>query len=485
MAKSLVANSLWSSVQERLRGVFPAELYQTWFASLRQLPSADTVLVLGAANDFQVIWVQDNYLDVLRDHAREVSGREIEVSIRSVEPVEAVDEQQAQNHPRGRGASRLPATRGRTGGGPLDAAALEAGEGKRSDSKVNAATLSLSPRNTFENFVVGPSNQMASAAALAVANNPATAYNPLFIYGDTGLGKTHLMQAVAHFRLRQKPSAKIVYLSCEKFTNDYIQALQENSVTQFRKRYRSVDILLIDDVQFLANKERIQEEFFHTFNELHEAGRQICLTSDRPASEISKLEARLISRFQWGMVTDIQIPDLETRVAILAKKARAQNLNIPENILEFMAQRITRNVRRMEGALTRVASYMQVVRQPLDVASVERLLADILQEEAQKQITIEHIQRRVVEFFNLRQADMVSKRRPANIAFPRQVAMYLSRMMTNHALQEIGDCFGGRDHGTVIHACKTVENLMETDESIRRNVEYLTKQLSVSNHTSK
>ena len=336
----------------------------------------------------------------------------------------------------------------------------------------------LNPRNTFENYIVGSSNQLAHAACHAVAHSPAKAYNPLFLNGDTGLGKTHLMQAVAHYILKNNPSTNVVYISCEKFTNEFIRAIQENTLIQFRRTYRNVDVLLIDDIQFLAGKERIQEEFFHTFNELFEAQRQICLSSDRPVSEISKLEARLVSRFQWGMVADIQAPDLETRVAILRKKAESLGHNLPENVLEFMAERITRNVRRMEGALTRVASYATLTQQNLDITTVERLLHDILQEEAQNQITIEKIQKKVVENYNLRLSDMVSKRRPANIAFPRQIAMYLSRILTNHSLQEIGESFGGRDHGTVIHACKAVENMMDQDENVRRTVDYLSKQLS-------
>ena len=314
-----------------------------------------------------------------------------------------------------------------------------------------------------------------------MANAPAQAYNPLFLYGETGLGKTHLMHAMAQHILKNDPSSKVVYVSCEKFTNEFISAIQENTLVQFRKFYRSIDVLLIDDIHFLAGKERSQEEFFHTFNELFESQRQICLSSDRSASEIGKLESRLVSRFQWGMATDIQPPDLETRVAILKKKTLALNYNIPSDILEFLAQRITRNVRRMVGALTRVASYSTLIKKPLDIEVVEKLLQDILQEEAQNQITVDKIQKKVVEYFDLRQSDMVSRRRPNNIAFPRQIAMYLSRILTNHSLQEIGESFGGRDHGTVIHACKTVENMMEQDESVRRNVDYLNKHLSNQN----
>jgi chromosomal replication initiator protein len=285
------------------------------------------------------------------------------------------------------------------------------------------------------------------------------------------------MQAIAHAALQTNPNANIMYLSCEKFTNDFLRAIETRSTAQFRKQYRAADVLLIDDVQFLADKERTQEEFFHTFNELFESNKQICITSDRPASEISKLEARLISRFQWGMVTDIHAPDIETRVAILRRKANLLNAHISEEVLSFLAKSITRNVRRMEGALTRVASYSTLMGNEVTLNQVETLLQDILQEEAQTLLTIERIQQKVTEYYRLRNSDMQSKRRPTAIAFPRQVAMYLCRILTTHSLQEIGESFGGRDHGTVIHACKTVENMMEQDMTIKRAVEMLQSQL--------
>jgi chromosomal replication initiator protein len=319
---------------------------------------------------------------------------------------------------------------------------------------------------------------MAHAAAMAVAQAPGQAYNPLFLYGDTGLGKTHLMHAIGHAILRHNPEARVAYLSTEKFTNEFIQALQENSLTKFRQRYRTADVLLIDDVQFLAGKERIQEEFFHTFNDLFESGKQIVLSSDRRAREIQKLEARLVSRFEWGLPADIQAPDLETRVAIIRTKARALNCQLPDPILNFIAQNITKNIRRLEGALLKVASFSQLTSKPLDLETAERLLHDVLMEQAQNVLTIETIQKRVADHFQIRHSDMTSKRRPNNIAIPRQVAMYLSRTLTKHSLQDIGDAFGGRDHGTVIHACKAVDNMMEQDTSMRGSVEFLRTQLA-------
>ena len=280
--------------------------------------------------------------------------------------------------------------------------------------------------------------------------------------------------------MENNPDAKVAYVSCEKFTNEFIRAIQENTLTRFRRRYRTIDILLIDDIHFLAGKERIQEEFFHTFNELYESQRQICLSSDRPASEITRLEQRLISRFQWGLVTDIQPPDFETRIAILKKKAQDLEVELSAEIIEFLAKRITRNVRRLEGALTRAASYATFMNERLDIPALERLLRDVLQEEAQNRITLEKIQKRVVDYYQLRTSDMVSRRRTNNIVIPRQIAMYLSRNLTQHSLQEIGEAFGGRDHGTIIHACKAVDNMMEQDHVVKRSVEYLSQHIATN-----
>ena len=319
---------------------------------------------------------------------------------------------------------------------------------------------------------------MAHAAAIAVANAPGRAYNPLFLYGNTGLGKTHLMQAVGHHVLQNKPNAKVIYITTERFTNDFIFAIQENQLTKFRKKYRGADVLLIDDIHFLASKERIQEEFFHTFNELFESQRQIFLCSDRPASEIAKLESRLVSRFQWGLVCDIQPPDFETRVAILTKKAKSMGLVLDTTVIEFLAERVTKNIRRMEGALNRILGYQRLLNSDqLSVEKVESILQDILQEELATRITIDDIQKRICEFYHLSMTDLLSKKRPANIAFPRQIAMYLCRLLTQASLQEIGIAFGGRDHGTVIHACKSVENAVQQEPTTQRTLHFLQQKL--------
>jgi len=468
MTESTFQQSIWETVKSDFQSLFPHDVYRTWFESMECIGQTEDVVTLGVPNDFAAIWIQDNYQDLICKRFEQAAGREMAVrfEVRSAGGNMGLDERAAGD---GDTPNRLA--------GQVQERDERYSVNVRSQS-TKREPLRLNPKYTFDNFVVGAGNQLAHAACIAVGGAPARAYNPLFLYGDTGLGKTHLMHAVAHHIQVNHADANIAYVSTEKFTNEFIEAITTNTVPKFRQRYRQVDVLLIDDIHFLSGKERIQEEFFHTFNELFENQKQIFLSSDRPAGEISKLENRLVSRFQWGLVADIQAPDFETRVAILGKKARAMNLNLPENVLQFMAERIARNVRRMEGALVKVASYASITRSTLSIEVVERLLQDIFQEEAQSKITVEKIQQKVADYHHLRLADMVSKRRPANIAFPRQIAMYLSRMLTSHSLQEIGETFGGRDHGTVIHACKTVENYMEQDESVKRTVDYLQKQLS-------
>jgi chromosomal replication initiator protein len=453
--------TFWNSLREQLLEVIPADTFRVWFDNMRVGRLDEDGCELITPNEFSAIWIRDNYLDVIRQEADRLVGRPFTVELLGDLADEDEDGFKSDRFPtakdkRRKGSSRVtgPALQGRS--------------------------LGINPKNTFSNFIVGGGSELAHAACVAVSNAPAHAYNPLFLYGETGLGKTHLMHAVAHQALNRNPSCRITYVSCEKFTNEFIRAIQENSLTKFRSRYRSVDYLLIDDIQFLAGKERIQEEFFHTFNDIYESQRQIFLTSDRPAGEIDKIESRLLSRFQWGLVADIQAPDLETRVAILARKADAMGISVEPETIEFLAKNISRNVRRMEGALTRVAGYVGLTRKKADLDTVQRLLRDILREENLSRITMETIQKKVVDYYHLRMADMLSRRRPANIAFPRQVAMYLSRMLTEHSLQEIGSAFGGRDHGTVIHACKTVENMMDQDTSIKHSVEFLNEQLSQS-----
>ena len=449
--------TFWSSLRDNLLEVIPADTFRVWFDNIRVGRLDEDGCELITPNEFSAIWIRDNYLDIIRREADRLVARPF-----TVELLGDIGNDSSGSNDR---MSPIPSSNTKS-------------SSRMTGPALQGRSLGINPKNTFSNFILGGGSELAHAACVAVSNAPAHAYNPLFLYGETGLGKTHLMHAVAHQALNRNPSCRITYVSCEKFTNEFIRAIQENTLTKFRSRYRSCDYLLIDDIQFLAGKERIQEEFFHTFNDIYDSQRQIFLTSDRPAGEIDKIESRLLSRFQWGLVADIQAPDWETRVAILTRKADAMGISIEPEIIEFLAKSIARNVRRMEGALTRVAGYVGLTRRKADLETVQRLLRDILREENLSRITIETIQKKVVDYYHLRMADMLSRRRPANIAFPRQVAMYLSRILTEHSLQEIGNAFGGRDHGTVIHACKTVENMMEQDNSIKYAVEYLNEELS-------
>jgi chromosomal replication initiator protein len=457
------SSTLWQTVKQDFKSLFPEDVFQLWFEPIVCLSASEECITLGVPNDFAAIWINDNYLDLIVQRLRLSAGRDVAVKLAKSQSTSSEST----------ASSRLPATAAEKS--PRTAPRRTH---NRSTEARAAYTGNLNPRNTFDTFVVGNNNQMAQAAALAVSQSPAQAYNPLFLYGETGLGKTHLMHSIGHAILRQRPDARVTYLSTEKFTNEFIQGLQENALVKFRQRYRNVDVLLLDDVQFLGGKERIQEEFFHTFNDLFESGKQIVLSSDRRASEISKLEARLVSRFEWGLPADIQAPDFETRVAILRTKAASLKLEVPAEVINFIAQHVSKNIRRLEGALIKVASFASLTGNKLDLSITEKLLQDVLMEQAQNMLTMETIQKKVADHYQIRHSDMTSKRRPNNIAIPRQIAMYLSRTLTKHSLQEIGNAFGGRDHGTVIHACKAVDNMMDQDQTSRSSIEFLRNQLS-------
>ena len=444
----------WEEVAAGIRPHVSSDAFQRWFAAIELAHADDKQLIFQVPNTIYQLWIESNYLQLLQAAAMQVLGGVREIKF-------CVAEQPA---------------------GPIVApehrAEPETKVAKSADKDLEPATVhGMNPRNTFDTFVVGSNNQFAHAAALAVAQSPSKTYNPLFIYGGVGLGKTHLMQAIGQQVADRKKNFKVMYLSSEKFTNEFIDAIQHNTLVKFRKRYRQADVLLIDDIHFLAGKERSQEEFFHTFNTLFDGRKQIVLSSDRPASEIANLEQRLVSRFEWGLTAELQPPDIETRLAILRKKAQSLQVQLASDVLEFLAQRVRTNVRRLEGALMRVASFASLSGREVTKEVVEQLLRDILQEEAKKTITIDQIQRKVAEHFDVRLADMTSKRRPANIAFPRQVAMYLARRHTKSSLNEIGDAFGGRDHGTVLHACKTVQDRMGREDQVRQLVFLLTSQL--------
>jgi len=444
---------LWQRLAAALKPQISADSFNRWFSAVELVGATDKSLTLRVPNNIYQFWIESNYITALQNAIVSALGS-----------------------PR---AVKFASPSGTAGQTPLEVLPVlkEISPEPSVGAKGSASVLGLNPRNTFESFVVGPNNEIAHAAALAVAQAPARTYNPLFIYGGVGLGKTHLMQAIGQYAWAKNKNMKVMYLSSELFINEFIDAIQHSNLVKFRKRYRQADLLLIDDIQFLGGKERSQEEFFHTFNTLFDGHKQIVLSCDRPASEIANLEHRLVSRFEWGLTAELQPPDMETRLAILRKKARTMQIILHDDIFQFLASRIRTNVRRLEGALMRVASFASLSGKELTQEVVEHLLKDILQEEGRHSITIEQIQRRVAEHFDVRVADMTSKRRPASIAFPRQVAMYLARELTKASLNEIGDAFGGRDHGTVLHACKLVKKRMAEQDNIRQTISFIDSSL--------
>jgi len=436
---------IWAAASGKVRELVRPDAFKRWFGAAVWRGVENGIATLEVPGEIHQVWIETNYipelLSCLGEHDETI--REIAVTVGAGARSAA--------EPKTAKKSASPDTPS-PGGEMLE---------KRQRS------IGLNPAHTFRSFVVGANSQFAHAASEAVATRNAVGYNPLFIHGGPGLGKTHLMQAIGHEILRRRPAARVVYLTCEKFTNEFIDAVRRGDIEKFRRRYRSADVMLIDDVQFLGGKERSQEEFFHTFNTLLDGRNQVVLTSDRPASEIKNLEPRLISRFECGLTVELQPPAMETRMAILRKKSIDWKVRVDEAVLSFLAEKIRSNVRRLEGALMRVATYASLAGGSITTDRLEHLLRDLLREEASRQVTIDTIQKAVAEHYDIRLADMTSRRRPASIAFPRQVAMYLSRNLTKGSLMEIGEAFGGRDHGTVIHACKKVAERLREEPALR------------------
>jgi len=450
---------VWAEICGKLQVMVSPDAFQRWFRAARLMDCDNGVASIGVPGEIHQVWIETNYLPELTAAVCESleSIHEVRVVIASDEIVAA---------PISKGAEPMVSRSSpRT---PEEAAeALE----KR------IKTAGLNPMFTFDRFVVGNNSQFAHAACEAVAKRTGVGYNPLFIHGGPGLGKTHLMHAIGREWLRRHPNSRVVYLTCEKFTNEFIDAVRRGDLEKFRRRYRTADIMLIDDVQFLAGKERSQEEFFHTFNTLLDGRQQVVLTCDRPACEIKSLEPRLVSRFECGLTVELQPPQMETRMAILRKKTEDWKVKVDDGIVRFLAERIRTNVRRLEGALMRVATFASLAGESVTVDKVEHLLRDLLREEASRQISIDAIQKAVAEHFDVRLADMTSRRRPASIAFPRQVAMFLSRSLTKGSLMEIGEAFGGRDHGTVIHACKKITDQIDKEPGLKETIARIESQL--------
>ena len=457
------AKEYWSKAREFLAEVLSPDIYERWIGVIDAVGDdrGDAQLTLTVPNGFYQDWLVEHYLPGIRKALSAAGCENPAIHF-------AVDAQrQVRELPEG---DAVPE-------GGIPRAQEKAGKAAASRKALKCCNVGspLNPKNTFENFVVGPSNTFAHAAALAVVEAPGRAYNPLFIHGGTGLGKTHLIQAMGDAVLKGKKGT-VCYISSEKFTNEYIQAIQQHAIADFRKKYRNIDMLLIDDIHFLAGKEGIQEEFFHTFNTLYENQKQIVLTSDRPVSEIANLQKRLVSRFEWGLVTEMEMANLETRVAILRRKREQMDLQVPDDALFFIAEHIRSNIRKLEGSLLRVTSYLSLTKKALTQETLEYLLRDTLEQENQTALTIEGIQRLVAEHYDIRLGDMTSKQRPQNIAFPRQVAMYLCREMTGQSLPAIGNAFG-RNHATVLHAHRLIGQKMKTDAALRQTILSLEQRL--------
>lgn len=470
---------LWEDVSGALKELVSSDAYSRWFSSAYLKEVSETEAVLGVVSDMHQVWIEANYLPEVQSALANVSSLPRKVRVVVCEDIQDKSRNAAKSFAREAG----PATDGSLRGDEVSQACFSEHFGAVEDDHCQDQSLEsmrkrlkstgLNPQFSFDRFVVGQNNEFAHAACMAVASTKNPIYNPLFIHGGSGLGKTHLMQAIGQQVMQENPTARVVYLTCEKFINEFIDTVRKGSLEKFRRKYRRADILLIDDIQFLAGKERSQEEFFHTFNELLDLQSQVVLTSDRPASEIKNIEPRLVSRFESGLTVELQPPGMETRLAILRSKMEDWDVKLDNEILEMLAERIQSNVRRLEGGLVRIATYASLGTEKVTAERSEFLLKDILREEGQRRVNIDSIQKAVTDYFDIRLADMTSRRRPSNIAFPRQIAMYLSRKMTPCSLVEIGEAFGGRDHGTVIYACQKVKERMQCEPDIRDAVDIL------------
>ena len=441
MEKKLSLLETWERVKETIRETIGDTLFNIWFHPLVAKERGSSHLILELPNKFFCNWIKENYLFLIKEQFKKILNEEIRIDLQ-INPLSEEKEIKSQIAREG----IIP-------------------------------SLNLNPRFTLGNFVVGNCNRFSYAAALAVVESPAKAYNPLFIYGGVGLGKTHLIQAICHYILqRSSQRYTIYYVPSERFTNELIDSIQHHSTAKFRAKYRNIDILVIDDIHFIAGKESTQEEFFHTFNTLYDNHKQIIISSDRPPRDISRLEERLISRFSWGLITDLQPPDLETRIAILRKKVEREPVNVPDEVINFIAETIKINIRELEGALIRVVAYSLLEEKPISLDLAKDVLKDVLKETS-KLITVDLIQKKVAENFNLTFLELKTKRRNKNIVLPRQIAMYLSRELTNFSFPEIGEYFGGMDHTTILYACNKINNFINKDKDFKKRVERIIEEI--------
>lgn len=442
--------TLWEKCLDCLQDEFPSQQFNTWIRPL-QVEISNNKLILFAPNRFVLDWISERFFDRIKELVHQFSGTEIPIISLEI------------------GSKRNPQTEKNEFSKPQTQTAMMPSRSKTSQpTEIPNHQSNINPTSTFNNFVEGKSNQLAKAASLQVAENPAVAYNPLFLYGGVGLGKTHLLHAIGNTIMANNPHAKVLYLHSERFVADMVRALQTNSMNDFKRYYRTVDALLIDDIQFFAGKDRSQEEFFHTFNALLESQQQVILTCDRYPKEINGVEERLKSRFGWGLTVAVEPPELETRVAILMSKAELAKINLPYEVAFFVAKRIRSNVRELEGALKRIIANAHFTGKPITLDFVKDALRDLLALQ-DKLITIENIQKTVAEYYKVKVADLLSKRRSRSVARPRQMAMALAKELTNHSLPEIGDAFGGRDHTTVLHACRKIAELKQATQDVEED----------------
>ena len=435
---------LWLSSLDIIKTELTEVSFNTWLKTIEPMSINDNRIMLGAPNEFTKSILEARYLTLIQNAVNQVSSKNYDISF--LIPGEDVND-----------------------------------NSKEMTEKVKDSTMihksQLNPKYVFDTFVIGNSNRFAHAASLAVAEAPAMAYNPLFIYGGVGLGKTHLMHAIGHYILSQNPKANVEYVSSEKFTNELINSIRDDRNVEFRNKYRNVDVLLIDDIQFIAGKERTQEEFFHTFNALHDANKQIIISSDRTPKEIPTLEDRLRSRFEWGLIADIQAPDLETRIAILRKKAQMENIDVQNDVMVYIATKIKANIRELEGALIRIVAYSSLTNREVTIELAEEALKDILSSTRPKEVNVDYIKEVVSKHLGIKMEDFNSKKRTRTISYPRQIAMYLCRELTELSLPKIGEEFGGRDHTTVIHAYEKIALEIESDLNLRKKVDKLIKEI--------
>lgn len=474
--ESAMLADIWQEMLKRMGQEFSSRVFETWLKSAMPLSATETSFEIGVPKKFVKEWIEENYSSRMQEMLLSITGKSLQLLITNLD-IKDEEESIPVSIPTVKKENISVQSASKTDNNVEKNNEQLKNETIEQNQTAEEPQALLNPKYTFESFVIGNSNRFAHAASLAVAEVPAKVYNPLFLYGGVGLGKTHLMHAIGNRIQQNHPYLKVLYISSEKFTNELINSILHGNPEAFRQKYRNIDCLLVDDIQFLSKKEHTQEEFFHTFNTLHDANKQIIISSDRPPKEIPTLEDRLRSRFEWGLITDIQPPDLETRIAILRKKAMVENIAIPNDIMVYIASRIDNNIRELEGALIRVTAFASLKKEPLTLDMATEALKGLLSDDAGRPVTIDKIKEIVASYFRIKLDDLIAKKRTRNVAFPRQIAMYLSRELTDSSLPRIGEVFGGRDHTTVIHAYEKINKERAEDAKLDQTIKELAKRI--------